>query len=349
MMSYLFPNSIQLVERYLNDVSGDQSLYDRKALISTIEAFKSSDLLTVSGVNENLDDIAAQTDYAVLLSKQCSGFSTLSLCASLLELFGFEDDRDTTLASHLLMAAVLADFPNVLPYHNNQHFRKVVLHCARMICAHNYIFDETQNVFAKAELIKLLVAACIHDLGHDGMGNIVDRTYHMARTEERSFHLAEPYLLAVNMSESDLYDIKIMLIGTDASPFGDPIGPSKQMRRAFLYHFGDEDDGGSLDLSDKLSVLKERDDLSLMCMILHEADLMNSIGLDYNITVEESLVVSQEIESVATPEGTLLFLEKTCCGGFYTDSGRYLGQDNFEKIRAKIVQDYENGNEAYSS
>lgn len=346
-MANLFPHSIDAAKVSISSADADDNCCSASVLLEFFDSPKSFDLLYL---DQDLGNVELQTQRTLSVLDDLDAFSSVDLCVSLLNLFKFDDRLDVQLCAPILVAAALADDPNTLPYHCNIHFKKVVLHTARMICAHNYIFNESKNTFKKEEITQLLIAAYIHDLGHDGQGNIVDRHYEMARTEKQSFNLAKPYLLSAGLSPSVLDDLLIMLIGTDASPFGDPISPSQQIRRAFSYHFGDSDEGDDfLDLSSDFAVLEEREDLTLKCMILHEADLMNSIGLDYKITVEESLAVSEEIGSVATPESTLLFLEKTCCSQFCTDSGRYLGQNNFEVILKRVLDDYKSGNVPYTS
>lgn len=272
----------------------------------------------------------------------------LDVCESFLSELGFDDQSHEVLNKAVFVAAALADVPNKLSYHNNLHFCKVVLHVARMISAHNFIFQDSDHALSKKDSAALLVAACIHDIGHDGSGNIVDRKYIKAKTELESYSYALPYLKVCDLGDDVLEELKLMLMCTDASPFGDPISPSSQLRRAYFYHFGEED-FVDLDLDDDFSVLEEDDILTLKCMLLHEADIMNSVGVSYDTTIYESLAVSDEIGVKATPEGTLLFFEKTCQNDLFTDSGRYLGQENFHRIRSRILDDYDKGNKVYSS
>lgn len=296
---------------------------------------------------EKQDDIAWQTEKTIALlekwksSKKAT--SALSIIAFAVEQFGIKDPEA------LYRSAILAEIPCELDYHNNLHFRKVVLHMIRMIAAHNFTAEATNQELSEDQISLLLAGACIHDIGHCGTGNIIDRKYHMAMTEERSFYYAEPYLRDIGFTQEMLRDLKIIILTTDVSPFGDPVSPANQARRAYEYHFGHNIEADSeLDLSDTLRSLEERDDLTLMCIMLHEADIMNSAAVDYDITLEESIAISDEIGREQTlPEDTLLFLEIICAKEMVSDAAKYLGEDNFSKITDRVMEDYRSGNRAY--
>lgn len=269
------------------------------------------------------------------------------LCSAMTQ-FDFRVGEDDDLIRGILFSSILAEVPNALLYHNNLHFRKVVLHVVRMIVAHNAMFEGTNHSLDKSQVTALLIAAAIHDLGHQGKGNITNRKYEMAKTEKRSFELAAPYLREAGISEELLCDIRTMLIGTDVSPFGDPISPANQVRAAYEYHYGTAEDDEALELCEDLIVLESNADLCMMCLMLHEADIMNSAGLSYEITCQESIFVSKEIgRPHASPEDTLLFLEKICCGEMLSDSARFLASDNLQKILTRVMQDFKDGNVSY--
>lgn len=296
---------------------------------------------------EKQDNVAWQTEKTITLLKKWKSsqkpISALSIIAFAVEKFGI------VYPESLYRAAILADIPCELSYHNNLHFRKVVLHMIRIIAAHNYIADATNQKLSENQISLLLAGACIHDIGHCGTGNIIDRKYHMAMTEERSFYYAEPYLNDSGLNQEMLRDLKIIILTTDVSPFGDPISPANQARRAYEYHFGvNVDADADLDLSDTFKLLEEREDLTLMSIMLHEADIMNSAAVDYEITLEESIAISNEIGREHTlPEDTLLFLEIICAKEMVSEASRHLGDDNFNMIIDRVMQDYRAGNKAY--
>ncbi len=341
----------------LCDVHPDRSWSGRTKILENynriLERFEGDFVQSQSDMlylfNDQSDLKAQSESTAQLMTSWRESESVVSIpamMASVLSVFGFSE-KDHEQIKCILMAGVLAEVPNSLPYHNVMHFRKVVFHMIRMIIAHNYIFSGGQNVLKVGDVTQLLIAACIHDLGHDGGGNIVDRVYYMGRIEKRSFNLALPYLKACGLSEEFLENIRIMLIGTDASPFGDPFSPVCQIRAAYEYHYGSDEEEASLLLREDLSILRERSDLTLFCMMLHEADVMNSAGVSYEVTQKESVAIAREIGTEASPEDTLLFLEKICHNEMQTHSAQYLAQDNFESIRMRIMDDYRNGNVPY--
>ena len=300
----------------------------------------------------NMDDVSYQSvSTQALLNKWEKAPQLCSAPAMVIVAFermGITYSEDNYPFMAALVAAFLAEVPNELDYHNNMHFRKVLLHTIRMIVAHNRIFAETQNFLDDSAISKLIIAACIHDLGHQAKGNIIDREYHMALTEKRSFRLALPFLESVGLSRQEIDDISVMVMATDASPIGDPVSPSNQLRRAYEYHFGSKEAVDALELSDEFKVFEQNSDLCLLAMILHEADIMNSAAVSYEITVQESIALSRELNRTnALPEDTLLFLEKICSGQMLSDSARFLGSDNLRDIMAQVLKDFENGNTSY--
>jgi len=138
---------------------------------------------------------------------------------------------------------------------------------------------------------------------------------------------------------------------TDISPLGDPISPVNQLRKAYEYHFGMEEekvDEEEAILSEELSALMENSHLCLLSVMLQEADIMNSAGVDYDIARYESIAVSEEIGlSQSLPEDTLLFLETICNGKMLSDAGRFLCEKNLETIIGRVLEDYRSGNKPY--
>ncbi len=283
-------------------------------------------------------------------SEKNQKYSIVALMAAAIDGFDFNEKNDSQNSTSVLMAGILASIPNILDYHNNLHFKKVILHTVRLISIHNGLFSNVKTYFDKSRITNLLIAAAIHDFKHRGRGNVTNKKYQMAKTEIESFELAAPYLRLIDTDESDLADIKVMLITTDVSPFGDPVSPSNQLRRAYEYHYGydDDDDPETLNLSSELLVLADKSVLCLLCMILHEADIMNSAAVSYETTILESIAISQEIgREAALPQDTLVFLQDICDQRMVTDAAQYLGSKNLDDIIERVRQDFDNGNKSY--
>lgn len=271
--------------------------------------------------------------------------SMSALMVGIYHYFGIDDERLCQIA---FGASVYADVPHELSYHNNAHFKKVVFHMARLIVAHNYIFSKTSSFLDVDKIGILLIAACIHDLGHCGTGNILDRQYAMAKIERRSFEIISPFLLSLGMTDSERDDLLTLLMATDVSPFGDPMSPAHQVRRLYDMHFGTEDHHACDDISPEFEVLKNREKLCAMALMLHEADIINSAALNYKTTVQESCSVSLEIgRKNALPEDTLLFLDKICDGHMMSSAAQFIGAKAMAEIRSRVMEDYKNGNISY--
>lgn len=273
--------------------------------------------------------------------------ATAMLCVAL-EQFGI--DAQSSFGKAILAAGVLAEVKNDLPYHNNLHFRKVLLHVIRMIMVHNNdIFKGTTHQLSQKDITKLIVGACIHDIGHEGKGNFISHKYHFAMTEQRSFFYAYPYLRASGLDDEILSDIKVMLMTTDVSPVGDPLSPVNQLRAIYEDHFGMDEERESEDaVSEELLVLVNDHHLCFLCVMLQEADIMNSAGVSYDVTRLESIAISQEMGLLhALPEDTMLFLETICRGRLLSDAARFLAEENLEQISRRVLKDFRNGNKSY--
>ncbi|MCC6598164.1 MAG: hypothetical protein IT559_05200 [Alphaproteobacteria bacterium] len=254
---------------------------------------------------------------------------------------------DFALTRPVMVAAILGEIPSKLLYHNNDHLRKVLLQTIRLISAHNRIYAGTDRLLTKKQMAHLLIAACIHDLGHDGAGSAGSP----GRLERQSFALARPYLLAAGFSEkTDLEALEIMLLATDVSPLDNPNSLMRQMKAAYTHHFASEKSDADFYLSSDLSILRGRPDLCQMALLLHEADIATSAGLDYGLSQHETDLYCREIgENYATPSFILAFFEKTCEKQFLSEAGQLLYADNMTRIHECVRQDVMAGNKPFTS
>lgn len=252
--------------------------------------------------------------------------------------------------SGLLIASILGEVENDNPYHNNFHFKKVVLQTIRMIAAHNAIYEGTSNALSDAQSALLLSAACIHDIGHDGMGNTLKGVFTQGRLERQSFDLALPYLHASGCDDARMLGhLKVMLLTTDTSPLGDLSNPMNQMKAAYNYHFlGEKTRTHALNLDTDFHELQTNDKLTLMCLILHEADVATSAGLDYMVTKYETIVFMRELRgSEAYPEHVIDFLNQVCQRKMLSDAGQKLYAANLARIYALAQEDMRQGNHSF--
>ena len=272
--------------------------------------------------------------------------SLLAMAKAACEVFEITDPDRVHL---LMMAAILGGVDHDLPYHNNLHFKKVLLQLIRLIAVHNSIYSDTGKALEPNEIAMLLTAGCIHDLGHDGLGNTVKGVFHCGRLERQSFDFAEPYLLATGGSPQDMEALRTMILTTDVSPLGEATNSMNQMKAAYRFHFmGERTRHQRLNLSDDLSALEQDAKLTLMACLLHEADIATSAGLDYTVTQFETCQYREEIGgSDARPDHIMAFMGAVCQRRFLSDAGQKLFAANRARICALAEEDIRNGNEAF--
>lgn len=252
------------------------------------------------------------------------------------------------LKSAVLIAGILAGAEHDLPYHSNMHFRKVLIQTIRTIKAHNSIYEGTARALGDTECALLIIAACIHDIGHDGKGNTIEGVFEQWRLERQSFEYAEPYLRAAGLSDDAHLDaIKTMLLCTDVNPLADPRNPSNQMKAAYQYHFlGEKYRVHTLNLAPELEPLQNDSVLTMMSMILHEADIATSAGLTYAVSKFETIMYYREFsENRARPSSLLDFINRVCQRKMLGDAAQKLYGANMARIIALAEADVERGND----
>ena len=250
----------------------------------------------------------------------------------------------------VMMAAFLGEMNNDQPYHDNTHFKKVLLHLICIIKAHNTIFLGGSKALKDDEICMLIAAACIHDIGHDGMGNIVKGVHIPHRLERRSFEYAKPFLALVGMNdEAVLNKLLVMLLTTDVSPLDDPANPMHQMKAAYRFHYlGEGKRAHSLHLADELDILEKDPRLATMCLLLHEADIATSAGLNYEVTKYETSLLREEFcGDQGKPSHIIDFLNQICSRRFLSDAGQKLYAANLARIYALAEEGVENGDEEF--
>ncbi len=258
----------------------------------------------------------------------------------------FRPQLPDDLLNGILVAGILAEVPCDLPYHNNMHYKKVLLQSIRLAAVHNDIYEGTMRAMDDAQMGLLLLAACIHDLGHDGHGNTVKGNYVQGRLERRSLSLALPYLESCGMNNSaQMEALKVMFLCTDVSPIGDPASYASQMKAAYRYHFlGTKKKLPQLNLDRDLAVLEVNADLTTMALLLHEADIATSAGLDYDVTCFETALYKREIGDVsASPQDIVDFLKDVCHQRMLSDAGQALYAANMARIFALAETDIKEG------
>ncbi|MCE7886354.1 MAG: hypothetical protein DYH13_02475 [Alphaproteobacteria bacterium PRO2] len=279
------------------------------------------------------------------IAERTPSLSSLAIFAARNLAFGMPPE----IARGVLAASVIGEAENNLPYHNNLHYKKVLFQTMRLIAMHNHIYEGTDQALDGKKTGLLIIAACIHDLGHDGKGNTIKGVFEPGRLERRAFKLAFPYLEACGIDYADLEKLRVMLLCTDVAPLGDPANPVNQMKSAYRYHFlGQKRKTGPLNLDEDLEPLQRDAELTMMCAILHEADIGTSAGLDYAVTVYETGLYKREMgEEQAFPQDVVDFLNDICQRQMLTDAGQRLFAANMARIFALAEKEIADGNHAF--
>ncbi|MCK5285293.1 MAG: hypothetical protein KAJ86_06890 [Alphaproteobacteria bacterium] len=274
--------------------------------------------------------------------------SLMSLCILTIE--NLKLDLPEEYVKALLLASVLGEIENNNPYHNNIHFKKVLLQTIRMIVMHNDIYAGTKKILGDKDIALLLIAACIHDLGHDGKGNTVKGIFKQGHLEAQSIDMSEPYLKYSGLDDKKILEyLRVMLLCTDTSPLGDPVNLMNQMKSAYRFHFlGEDEKAHTLNLDPEISLLQSDKKLTIMSIILHEADIATSAGMSYEVTKYETSIFIQELkDDDAHPQQIIAFLNQVCQRKFLSNTGQRLYSANLARIYTLAEEDFKNGNHAF--
>lgn len=269
--------------------------------------------------------------------------SLAALASVAIELFQLE--KQEVIVRAMLVAAILGEVESSLPYHSNMHFRKVLIQTIGLIVTHNQVFTGTSHILTHQEIGLMLIGAIIHDLGHDGKNNSVEGVHCMGRMEKRSFDLALPFMKKIGIDQDGIAGLSVMLLTTDVSPIDGDNGANMQLKRAYRYNQGQEE---TLGLHEDLKILESNPRLTMMCMLLHEADIATSAGLSYDVTKFETSLFAVEIgKDCAKPHMVIDFLEKVCQRKMFSDAAQKLFAANMARIYILAEEDMDSGDHPY--
>jgi hypothetical protein len=264
----------------------------------------------------------------------------------------FNLDLANPLVRSAMMAAILAEYPNDLPYHGNEHYRKVLCHSIRLMATNNEIAGKTDGVrLSDDDIAKMLAAGCIHDLGHKGGDNLRDGVYTPGYMEQRSYNIARPYFEALQAPGDDMRDIETIVFCTDITFFAGENSPCLRLKKIYKHVFwhDDSDDVAKLMLG-KLRRYEDNPRLVLMAMILHEADIASSAGLSYDQTIRETLsIMGERGVTTAGPRTVLAFLREQLGETLFTDAGKQIFGGVMQDVIAKAEADIVAGRETFKA
>lgn len=275
--------------------------------------------------------------------KEGGGPTMTAIVGHAIENFGLDPASPCVKAAFL--AGILAEIPNTLQYHGNEHYRKVLFHSIRLVSTHNRLFRDTNRVFSLDQIAILIAGSCVHDLGHQGGDNLQDGVYTPGKMEQYALQVAKPYFRALGVSDDDIGDIETIVFCTDITFFAGDNSPCVRMKKIYKYYFWDDHrEDVSMMMMGKLRRYEDRPRLVLMAMILHEADIATSAGLSYEQTIKETINIMEERGvKTAGPRTVLAFLREQLGETMFTEAGKQI----YGKVMAGVIkqaeQDVERG------
>ena len=315
-------NRLDALALVLNRIAPPQRWAARETVLRAVDRVSKKFSADITAIGKDADLIFGDTGGVVDLVNRWhkeDAPSLAALCVYAMEKWDL--DIPENLTTGVLTACVLGEVDNPLPYHNNLHFKKVLLQLLRLI--------EANGGFSANDIALMLMAACVHDLGHDG------DTAEAGRLERRSFDIARVYLEELGFNDArGLESIRVMLICTDVG------SGMNEMKAAYRFHFMGEERKA---LREDLAALENNPDLALMALTLHEADVATSAGLDYALTKYETTLYKREKGEAARPEHIVDFLDTVCQREMLSEAARKLYQDNMRAILMKAKEDADLG------
>ncbi|MDB5492085.1 MAG: hypothetical protein JWO78_1934 [Micavibrio sp.] len=271
-----------------------------------------------------------------------------------LQAFAFEHfnlPRDGAPARAAMAAAVLAEVPNDLLYHGNAHYRKVMFHTIRLMATQICGNFPYQPLLYSDDLIKLLISTAIHDLGHEGGDNQRNGIYTPGYMEQKAFDHARDYFDNLDLDHDFARDIEAMVFCTDITFIAGDNSPCVRMKKIYRHFFlGGMPEGEDIEnmLIGKLRRFEDNPRLSIMAMLLHEADIATSAGLTYAVSKMETRKIMQEYElDIAGPKVFLKFMSEQLGGSMVTPAAQQVFGAQMEDIMRQAFADQAAGVEKF--
>lgn len=344
------------IEKIISDIEPEQGFLDHDGVLerfSVLKAAYDGDLARIKECDdvlfgENVEGYGAKvSDIFGEWEKAGGGPNLLAMSVAALDGFGIELDSPEALA--LCVCSVLAEFPNDLQYHGNEHYRKVFFHMVRLLSKHNQLFAGGERELDKISVAESLIAASIHDLGHEGGDNARDGVYTPGFMEQKAFDVARPFIEACGMDKDEIGEIETIVFCTDITFFAGDNSPCIRMKKLYKHFFWHEDVGDvSLMMMGKLRRYDENTRLIQMAMLLHEADIGTSAGLSYEQTKCETINIMEErgMKS-AGPKVVIAFLREQLGETMYTEAAKQTFGPAMDEVIKHAEKDYEAGIETF--
>ena len=281
--------------------------------------------------------------------KEGGGPTLPALLVHAIEYFGLDAESAGVRAA--MISGVLAEMPNNLQYHGNEHFRKVLFHAVRLMATHNRLFakEDPARILGSEQITVLLCAACIHDLGHEGGDNLRDGVYTPGQMEQRAVDIARPYYDYFGLDRDRIGEIETMVFCTDITFFAGDNSPCIRMKKIYKHIFwGDDSEDVSMMMMGKLRRYEDNPRLVLMAMMLHEADVGTSAGLSYEHTVKETInIIEERGLKTAGPRTVLAFLREQLGETMFTEAAKQIFGPVMAIVIEQAEQDILRGRQTY--
>ena len=266
-----------------------------------------------------------------------------------IEYFGL--DVDSPGVRSVMISGIMAEIPNDLQYHGNEHYRKVLFHGIRLMATHNNLFktEDPERVLGAGEIIAMLAASCIHDLGHEGGDNLRDGVYTPGQMEQIAFDIARSYYDEIGLDKDLMGQIETIVFCTDITFFAGDNSPCIRMKKIYKHMFWDDNsEDVSMMMMGKLRRYEDNPRLVLMAMMLHEADVGTSAGLSYEHTVKETINIIEERGLKTAGPGTVLaFLREQLGETMFTESAKQIFGPVMAIVIEQAEQDILRGRQTY--
>lgn len=249
------------------------------------------------------------------------------------------------------MAAVLSEIPNDLLYHGNEHYRKVMFHMIRMLATQRQKAFPGQPELEERDLMQMLIAATIHDLGHEGGDNLRDGIYTPGYMEQKAFDIMRPYFDALDIDRDFQGEIETIVFCTDITFMAGHNSPCVRMKKIYRHFFRDDlpaDEDVETMILGKLRRFEDNPRLALLAMLLHEADIATSAGLSYEQSRIETINIMRERGLDHAGPGILLrFLTEQLQGRMMTPAAQTLFSAEMNIIMQQAAADLQGGAERF--
>ena len=350
-----FFNLFHAVEPVIANTLPEEGFVSQPALrlrFDELQAVFEADMHRMVEVSELLfaTDIAAYGERCTSVfdrwEKEGGAPTLTAMIAQSIQHFGLDPALPSVKAAFI--GAILAEIPNDLQYHGNEHYRKVVFHAIRLVATHNQSVPDEEELSGD-EIALLLAAACIHDLGHPGGDNAKEGVYAPGLMEQKSFDEARPYFVGVGLTTDIIGQLETIVFCTDITFFAGDNSPCVRMKKIYKHFFWhDDSEDVSMMMMGKLRRYEENKTLILLAMLLHEADIGTSAGLSYDRTISETIAFLEERNiTLAGPKTILAFLRDQLGETMFTDAGKQLFGPVMTQVIAQAEQDIINGVESF--